>query len=67
MACGVGNIYASAVFEQVVVNFQRIRQGAPHGLTLSSYKMAALAANCAPRGLSDDDMWAVAIAWWLAA
>ena len=48
MACGVGTIYASAVLEQVVINFQRIRQGAPHGLTLSLHTVAALAANCAP-------------------
>jgi len=34
MARGVGNIYVSAVLEQVVINFQRIRQGAAQCLTL---------------------------------
>jgi len=29
MVRGVGNIKASAVLQQVVTNFQRIRQGAP--------------------------------------
>jgi len=41
MACGVGSIYVSAVLEQVVINFQRIRQGVPHCLTLSPHTMAA--------------------------
>jgi len=43
MACGVSNIYVSAALEQVVINFQRVLQGAPHLLTLSSYITAA---NC---------------------
>jgi len=34
-----------AVLQQVVVNVQRIRQGTPRCLTLSSYTMTA---NCAP-------------------
>ena len=43
MACGVSNIYVSATLEPVVINFGRVRQGAPHLLTLSSYITAA---NC---------------------
>jgi len=45
VACGGGSIYVSAVLEQVVINVQRIRQVAPHRLTLSSYTVAA---NFAP-------------------
>ena len=29
--------YVSAMLEQVVINFQRLRQGAPHCLTLAVY------------------------------
>jgi len=43
-ACDIGNIYMSAVLEQVVINCQRIRQVASHCLTLLSYTTAA---NCA--------------------
>ena len=43
VACGIGNIYVSAVLEQVVINFQRVRQVAPRCLTSSSYTMAT---NC---------------------
>jgi len=34
VACGVDNVYISAVLEQIVINFQRIRQGASRCLTL---------------------------------
>jgi len=30
MACGIGGICVSAVLEQVVINFQRVYQVAPH-------------------------------------
>jgi len=45
VARSVGNIDVGAVLQQAVINFQRIRQGKPRCLTLSSYIMAA---NCAP-------------------
>jgi len=34
-------LYVSAVLQQVVLKFQRIRQVAPHCLTLSSYTITA--------------------------
>jgi len=37
VACGISNTYVSAVLEQVEINIQRIRQVAPHSLTLLSY------------------------------
>jgi len=56
----LGNIYASGVLEQVVVNFQRIRQRASHCSSLST---CTVAANC----VSDDDMRGAVIGWWPAA
>ena len=44
--CGIGNIYISAVLEQVVINLQRIHQVAPHCFTSSSYT------NCTPGALA---------------
>jgi len=53
MACGsgIGSIYVSAVLRQVVINFQRIRQAAPHCLTLLSYTVA-VNYICAPGALA---------------
>jgi len=48
MVYGIGNIYVSAVLEQVI-NVQHICQVAPPCLTLSLYTMAA---NCAPDALA---------------
>jgi len=42
-ACSTGNIYVSAVQQQVVINFLCIPQVAPHCLTMTWYRMAA---NC---------------------
>jgi len=44
MARGIGSIYVGALLQQVLINFQRIRQGVSRCLTLSSYTVAA---NCA--------------------
>jgi len=68
MACGsgIGSIYVSAVLMQVVINFQRIRQAAPHCLTLLSYTVAVNYILCAG-GVSDDDLRRAAIGWWPAA
>jgi len=52
-AGGISNIYVSAVLEQVVINFQRIRQVAPHCLTVVVYSGSKLRTE----GASDDDMW----------
>jgi len=48
IACGIGNIYTSAMLEQLAINFQHIRQLARHCLTFLSYIMAE---NCTPRAL----------------
>jgi len=64
MACGIGSIFTSAVLEQIVTNFLRIRQVAPHCLTLSSYTVAA---NCAPRALAMTSYPGAVIGWWPAA
>ena len=45
VAYGVGNIEIGAVLQQVVINFQRIRQGTPRRYTLSWYTTTA---NSAP-------------------
>jgi len=45
------NIYVSAVLEQVVINFRRIRQAAPHCLTFSSYRPTT-ASEKAPESLA---------------
>jgi len=49
MAHCLSNIDVEGVLQQVI-NFQRIRQGAPRCLTLSSYTVAA---NGAPRAKRD--------------
>jgi len=48
VTCGIGTVYVSAVLEQVVINFQRLRQVAPRCLPLSY----TTEANCAPRSLA---------------
>ena len=42
-----GNVDLRVVLQQGVATFQRIRQGSPHCLTLSSYTITS---NCAPGG-----------------
>jgi len=49
VAWGTGNIYVSTALEQLVINFQRIRQVSPHCFTLSSHTMPV---NCAPNTLA---------------
>jgi len=65
MAHSLSNIYASAVLEQIVINFQRIRQGALHCLTLSSY--ICNSSELLTGSVSDDDMRGAAVGWWPAA
>jgi len=43
LARSVDSIDVGAMLQQVVINFQRIRQGAPCCLTMSSYTIAAIA------------------------
>ena len=51
--------HVSAVFEQVVINFQRIPQTAPHCLTVFVYNGSKLRTD----GVSDDNKRGAAIGW----
>jgi len=60
VACCIGNVSVSAVLEQVVISFQRIRQRAWHCLSLLSYIMAA---DCAPGTLATSTSGGAVICW----
>jgi len=59
VTCHIGNINVSAVLEQVVISFQRIRQRASNCLTLS----CKMAADCAPGALAMTTSGGAAIGW----